>query len=100
MREALEPNGNPRREKGGGLNTQSAITTKCSNHQTQPRSILFDSRLIKVDKIANPIVVVTGEDFIDKQRTEKAEMASSVERITRPVSSLVKGHCHVSVQTD
>ena len=61
-----------------------------------PGCILFDSRLIKGDIFANPIVTVTGGSPNKKQGRPSSSHGHRV--ITTPPP--VKGRRHVSVQTD
>mmetsp|Transcript_7257 Transcript_7257/g.18036 ORF Transcript_7257/g.18036 Transcript_7257/m.18036 type:complete len:202 (+) Transcript_7257:156-761(+) len=68
-----------------------------SNEDQRPGCILFDSRLIRGDVFANPIVTVTGQQHENKKRG-RGTSAFGHRAMTTPPP--VKGRRHVSVQTD
>mmetsp|Transcript_42309 Transcript_42309/g.76325 ORF Transcript_42309/g.76325 Transcript_42309/m.76325 type:complete len:187 (+) Transcript_42309:61-621(+) len=73
------------------------------NTDQQPGCILFDSRLIKGDIFANPIVTVTGgHECNDGENRKEADSrgASACGRRAMSTPPPVKGRHHVSVQTD
>lgn len=71
-------------------------STDSADHQ-QPGCILFDSRLIKGEVFANPIVTVSHlQQGNDDQKRPKS--ACGIQ--TMPTPPPVKGRHHISVQTD
>lgn len=82
-------------------NTSENVTSAETEDQQPPGCILFDSRLIKGDVFANPIVTVTGQLQCNADEKNEAGRGAS-ERGRRAVSTPppVKGRHHVLVQTD
>ncbi|KAL7536313.1 hypothetical protein ACHAXR_007076 [Thalassiosira sp. AJA248-18] len=81
------------------FNASMALAKKHdSNEMDQVSScILFDSRLIKGDVFANPIVTVTG-NHQGNDESQKEGNKSARRTISTPPP--VKGRRHISVQTD
>jgi len=103
-RETSTQNGGNRikvNEKGSSLVAPRIDTTEdaaCSVDQ-QPGSISFDSRSIKNDIYANPVVTVKGQP---QQHNGKDESKSRQDTKKRNDSTPppVKGRAHMSIQTD
>eukprot|EP01083_Nonionella_stella_P129432 392750_1 len=64
--------------------------------EQNPGCILFDSRLIKGDVFANPIVTVTGNQHENRRQSNRRSSGSRL--VTTPPP--VKGRKHVGVQTE
>ena len=113
--EASIQNGDRKRVKEGGSNLASNImvdtrvvrrsifnpsmvkNNSAEESSTEPGCILFDSRLIRGDVFANPIVTVTGGQQSDDEN-QKRNDACSRRAISTPPP--VKGRHHAEVQTD
>ena len=115
--EASIQNGDRKRVKEGGSNLASNImvdtrvvrrsifnpsmvkNNSAEESSTEPGCILFDSRLIRGDVFANPIVTVTaGQQSQNHDENQKRNDAFSRRAISTPPP--VKGRHHAEVQTD
>lgn len=83
------------KEKGSSLVAPRNVDdTEPDSVDQQPESTLFDSRLIKNDIFANPIVTVKGQP---QQHKDQSQSRQKKNDSTPPP---VKGRAHISIQTD
>lgn len=79
-------------------NINNDTTDSGSNEEQQPGCVIFDSRLIKGDVFANPIVTIKNQHHQGNNDDAKKIHQTRQRAISTPPP--VKGRRHISIQTD
>ena len=80
------------------INNNNNTDSGSSNDKQQPGCVIFDSRLIKGDVFANPIVTIKNQHHQGNNDDAKKIHQTRQRAISTPPP--VKGRMHISIQTD